>query len=108
MSKTHDEVTYPKLPSKVMGAGGPVTIKLRNSRMLAEDKEREVWGTWDESRREIELDTRGSMPHQWRVFFHELTHAMLSDSGLENLLTDQVVEAICDANATARMREKFG
>ena len=101
-----DAIVYPKIPTKMMGAGGPITIKLRNTRVAAEDKE--VWGTWDESQRVIELDTRGTMFHQWRVFFHELTHAMLADSGLENLFADNLVEAICDANATARMREKFG
>jgi len=103
-----DAVTYPKLPTRVMGAGGPITIKLRKSRVPTEDPNKEVWGTWDESQREIELDARGALSHQWRVYFHELTHAVLADSGLENLFTDQIVEALCDANATARMREKFG
>jgi len=48
----------------------------------------------------------------WRVYFHELTHVALTESGLANVLLpvihDEGIDAICDAIATARMRERFG
>ena len=97
---------YPRLPTNVEAAGGPVIVKLRTAKVMAEDKE--VWGSWDESSRTIELDARVHPRHQWRVFFHELMHATLADAGLENLFPEPTVEALCDAVATARMREKFG
>ena len=45
---------------------------------------------------------------RWRTFYHELTHVAVIDSGLANNLRDKIHEALCDAMATARMRERFG
>lgn len=98
----------PRIPKKIMGAGGPITIQFRKPKMQEGiPKTEDSWATWDDSTRIIEVDSGASAVHQWRVFFHEVTHAMLADSGLENIFDDKVVEAICDANATARMRERF-
>lgn len=101
-----DAPSFPRLPTRIQGAGGIITVHARTTRVKAEDKE--VWGSWDESTRVIELDTRGEPSHQWRVLYHELMHATLADSGLENLFPEATVEALCDAVATARMRERFG
>lgn len=68
----------------------------------------ECWGIWDESIRTITLDKTATKRHQWRVLFHELGHVALDDSGLSNGMDASVVEAICDAIASARMRERFG
>jgi hypothetical protein len=48
------------------------------------------------------------LAHQWRTLFHELTHVALDDSGLSNGMNDELVEAVCDAVATQRVREMFG
>jgi hypothetical protein len=68
----------------------------------------ECWGIWNEATRTITLDKTATKPHLWRVFFHELTHVALDDAGLSNGMDDRLVEATCDAMASARMREKFG
>jgi Zn-dependent peptidase ImmA (M78 family) len=68
----------------------------------------ECWGIWDDSTRTILLDKSANRRHQWRVLYHELAHVALSDAGLDNGIGDELVEAICDAVATARMRERFG
>ena len=97
---------FPRLPKTVMGIGGPVVIKHRTETVKVTDAE--VWGSWDDSTRTIDIDTRVGMEHQWRVYYHEWMHACLADSGLENLFPDATVEALCDAVSTARMIERFG
>ena len=66
------------------------------------------YGTWDEETRVIEIDSTPPLEHQWRVLYHELTHVAFTDSGLDEMMTAEALEAACDANATARMRERFG
>lgn len=70
--------------------------------------EHEAWGTWEPHTRTVEIDTSAPMAHQWRTLFHELAHVALDDAGLSHGMHDDLVEAVCDAIATARMRERFG
>ena len=65
------------------------------------------YGQWLESARTIELNESMSEQQQWIALFHEQTHVALSDSGVDEVLTEEMVEAICDAIATARFREQF-
>ena len=98
---------YPDLPTKIMGMAGPITIRMRTARAtIREDKD--TWGTWDESTRMIDVDAGATKAHQWRILYHELAHSMLADSGIENMFADNIIETICDAVASARMRERFG
>ena len=99
------EVVYPKLPVRFDALAGEVRLRLR-PRTKADG--RDAWGSWDENTRVIEIDATALPRHQWQTLYHELAHAALTDSGVEEILTDQVVEAICDCVATARMRERFG
>ncbi len=92
--------------SGVEGAGGPITV--RRVKRARSDDGRACWGTWEASRREIQLDSSARREHQWRVLWHELTHAALDDAGLAYLLSDEGNESICEAVATARMREFRG
>lgn len=96
---------YPKLPSKIMGAGGMIKI-VRQAELTYEGKA--CWGLWDESTRTITIDSGATPEHARRVFYHEVAHAMLADSGIENLFDDNTVEMLCDMIATGRMRERFG
>jgi hypothetical protein len=62
-------------------------------------------GTFDPKARAIELD-KSLEPHfMWKLFYHELTHAALVDSGVYNFLHLRLEEAICDAVATQRLQE---
>ena len=98
-------MTYPPIPESVESAGGTVRIELGEAPVtdgLACD------GLWDSARQVISLDASVPDRHRWRTYFHELTHVALTDSGLDELLEPKLHEAICNAVATARMRERFG
>jgi hypothetical protein len=88
-----------------MAPGGPIAVtvvaKLHEGGV-------ECWGVWMLEDREIKIQRHRSRAHMWNTLYHELTHAALDDSGLSNMLTEQQQEMLCDAIATARMREKFG
>ncbi len=99
-------ISWPPLPTRVEGAGGPITVK-RVKRARSDDG-KACWGTWDASRREVQVDRSPPRSHQLHTLFHELTHAALDDAGLAQLLSDHGQEAICEAIATARMRELRG
>ena len=99
-------MSYPPIPTLVRGTGGAIKVRKRR-RPKAWDNS-EVWGMWDDAKRLVTIDATATVEHQWFVLFHELTHAALHDSGLENLMDDKAVEAVCDAMATARMQEFRG
>jgi hypothetical protein len=46
------------------------------------------------------------------TLFHEQTHAAITDAGLDNRFAgedgDKLLEQVCEAVATSRMRERFG
>lgn len=97
---------YPPIPKTVAMPGGDVTVVFKPH--LKHGDGTECWGLWDISTRTIELLSTAPKRHQWRVLFHELTHAALDDSGISQGLTEQLEESLCEAVATARMRERFG
>jgi Zn-dependent peptidase ImmA (M78 family) len=96
-------VSLPTLPRVVQGAGGPIRVRLVKVAAL-EDKV-PCWGVWEPERRLVKIDRAAPKAHQWRILYHELTHAALHDAGLSHLLTDDAEESLCDAMATARMAE---
>lgn len=96
--------TYPPLPKSVMAPGGEVTVWLVDKAGTNGD----AWGTWQEATRTVEIEKSAQPRHRWRVFYHEMTHVALDDAGLSNGMPEELVEAICDAMASARMRERFG
>ena len=97
---------YPALPKKVSMPGGDVTIILLPAVIHPDGSE--CWGIWEESTRSITIDTTAKPAHRWLTYYHELTHVALTDSGLDDALHRNVVETLCNAMATARMRERFG
>lgn len=98
--------TFPALPKTVSAPGGEVSITLVEK--LRHPDGDECWGIWDESIRVITLDQTGTRRHLWKVLYHELAHVALSDAGLDNGMSYELVETVCDAIASARMRERFG
>ena len=88
-----------------MAPGGPITVTVVAK---LQDAGVDCWGMWRLDERTITIERHRSRKHMWSTLFHELTHAALDDSGLSNMLTDQQQEMLCDALATARMRERFG
>ena len=97
---------WPKLPRTVQGSGGPIAV--RRKRVLKAEDGDAAWGLWDAGARTIWVAYGLTREQQWRVYYHELMHATLSDSGLENVFPEQGVETLCDAVATARIQEHRG
>lgn len=98
-------VKYPPLPKTVEMAGGTVTVTKKTP--IVEGGVH-CWGVWDESTRTITIDSTCTPRHMWKIYYHELMHVTLDDSGLSNGMQDELVEAICDCASVSRMRERFG
>lgn len=95
---------YPSLPKRVSGAGGDLTVVLVD----APGGDKENMGHFDPTIRHIEVAKALRGDQRWMVFFHEVTHAALWDSGAHNAVPGAAEEIVCDAIATARLRERFG
>lgn len=98
---------YPKLPSRVMCPSGWVPVRLVRGLTRGSANE-ELLGLAEYRPRRISIEASMTREQQWEVFYHELMHMTLYDSGLANLFSTKKKEAICDAAAIARMRERFG
>lgn len=96
---------YPPLPKSVQAPGG--LIKVITTKDNIKHENAECWGLYDPEMRTITIDMKAAPRQRWLTFFHELTHVALIDSGLNNGMSDALHEAICDAVATQRMRERF-
>ena len=96
----------PAFPVEVMGLGGPITVEIADK--LTDEDGGHCWGLWMAPQRLVKIERHTSRDHMWATLYHELIHAALDDSGLSNMLTEPQQEALCDALATARIRERFG
>jgi len=99
-------MTRRALPLEVQGAGGPITIEVVGK--CADEEGAHCWGLWKQAERRVVVERHKSDRHMWATLYHELVHAALDDAGLSHFLTTEQQEALADAIATARVREKFG
>lgn len=97
---------WPSLPKKVRGSGGLITV-VEVDQPKGDDGSHSD-GTWEPEGRLISMKQNLEQRYKWIIFEHELAHAMLCDSGLVNLLTDAMQEALADAIGTARVVEMEG
>lgn len=97
--------SYPRLPAKVSAPGGDVTVHLLKHPTV---NGIEVWGSWETAKRRIEINSTNARDIQWHTLYHELMHVALTDSGAKQMFKNKEQELLCDAVATARMRERFG
>lgn len=98
---------YPPLPRTVQGAGGTLTVELVD-KIEPSTPEEDVLGQFQPETRHIRIKRSLRGDQRWLVYFHELTHAALWDSGAHNALPGPAEEIVCDAIATSRLRERFG
>jgi len=86
------------VPNEIPSLLGPVSVHLVN-----EVGDEDNCGDWSHEKREIRI--RKSLPHTviWHTFYHQQMHMILEDSGVAQLLTKKLDEAICDAFATYRV-----
>lgn len=99
---------YPPLPKHVAGSGGDIDIVMVDKIDVDVGEDHDVLGVFRATTRRIEVLKTLRRDQQWLVLFHELAHAALWDSGAANALAGSQEEVICDAIATARLRERFG
>ena len=107
MKKPAKPRRYPPLPKSVQGSGGTITVEVVPSLHKTGDEE-DTLGDFNPSTRHIRILKSLRGDQRWLVFFHELCHASLWDSGAHNALPCPAEEIVCDAIATARLRERFG
>lgn len=104
---------WPPIPKSVMGAGGPIKVKLVDAieadagKPTAGDNS-VTFGIWEGHKRLIRIVKTLELSFQWNVLQHELVHAALFDSGVTNLLPPEQEECLCDALASARIAEMRG
>lgn len=99
-------VCWPAIPKRIMGAGGPITVRL--VKRPRGDDGSDAWGTWQPDTRTIRIERGAPIAHKWRVLYHEIVHSALHDAGLTQLLTDDAEEALCEAISSARIVEMRG
>lgn len=97
---------WPPIPAVVQGMGGPITVRVIPN--PKDEDGNELWGSWEQSTRVIEIDAAAPIEFRWHTLGHELCHAALGDSGLVNVIEEKLVEALCDAFGTARVQEMRG
>ena len=97
---------YPPLPKAVIGLSGAITVEVVDA--LKDDDGTPCWGLWSQIGRRVQVQRSADKRHEWAVLYHELVHAALDDAGVSHLLSEAHIEALCDALASARVRERFG
>jgi hypothetical protein len=99
---------FPPLPKTFGAPLAPVRVVITRFPAPTDKDEDGDYGMWSELTREIRINAAHPRWQQWQSLFHEQTHVALSDSGIDELLTHEMLEGICDAVATQRFRERFG
>jgi hypothetical protein len=82
-----------RLPSSIWSSLGPVPVVKKKGLV----KKKDALGMWDGRRREIHLELENIPAVDASTFFHEMTHVALWDSGVQNSLTLEQIESVCDA-----------
>ena len=95
-----------RIPATVEGTAGPITVEVLPA--VKDDDGAPCWGLWRQGERRITVQRMPNTRQMWATFYHELAHAAMDDAGVSHFLTEEQQEALADAIATARVRERFG
>lgn len=94
-----------RFPNAVRGVLGSIRVEITDDLM----EKHGAWGMANYSDRVITIDAdvlegkdRGWV---WKIFWHEVAHFWLEDSGVGSGLSKEQKEQICDAYAAARVTE---
>lgn len=98
----------PPIPRVLNAAGGAVEVEVVESLAQHAAPDENVLGLYDQTERKISIWAKLKLRERHRTFWHEATHVALNDSGLENGMTIEMQEAVCDAVATMVMRALHG
>ena len=92
-------------PAKVGSALGPLSVTYVEEIRGAEGKVIEdTLGLFNGAQRAIQVLSGQHPDQEAHTLLHEWVHGVLWDTGLSNLLTNDQIEAVCDAMSTALMR----
>lgn len=92
----------PPIPATMPSVLGPVPV--RRVKGLRNSADEACFGIWRADRRTVELEEDAALTTVWHTYWHEWTHVALWDAGLHGIDLP-LEERICDAFATARVRE---
>ena len=99
-------LVLPPLPDAVATQLGPVPVRVvKKLRYKKDGKKQRLFGRYCAIERVIEISAEAVPVMQWQTLFHEMVHVALGDVGLNNVISDEQVEVICDTLATARVVE---
>lgn len=87
---------WPAIPRSIRGPAGRILVR---QPWRVDPAIPEVVGYWHSRERRIDIDRRMSRHSKWHVLLHEMTHAALSDVGLDLSHDQALEERICDAVA---------
>lgn len=92
----------PPIPATTPSVLGPVpTTRVRD---LRDKKDRACYGIWRSDVRDVRLESDMALVKAWHTYWHEWAHIVMDDAGVISK-DDEVAERLCDAFATARVRE---
>ncbi len=90
----------PPLPTTIPSVLGPVAVSMHDN--LRDANGSACLGIWNPSERRVRLESNAALLAQWHTYWHEHAHVTFWDAGLK---VGKKEERICDALATARVRE---
>lgn len=96
--------SYLAIPRSIPSQLGPVPVVVVDSIMGA-DSTLNLMGGFDPIRRVIYLKREQAPVQKLHTLFHEGCHVWSFDAGLRQLVHPQLMQAICDASASARIAE---
>lgn len=102
---TAPQPELPPIPRSVATQLGPVPVVFVDSLVNGEGKQ--VVGGFHTIKRVIYLrrDLLENPRIAWAVYYHEVAHIVMYDSGLANMIPPEVQQAIADAFAIQRVAE---
>ncbi len=81
---------------------GPVPV-VRVAGLRALENGEECMGIWRPQERDVRIEAETTAVGAWHTFWHEWAHIVFYDAGVR--IEKALEEQICDALATARVRE---
>lgn len=91
----------PPIPATTPSVLGPVpTTRIAD---LRDRKDRACFGIWRSDVRDVRLEANMDLTKAWHTYWHEWAHIVMDDAGV--MPEEAVAERLCDAFATARVRE---
>lgn len=93
--------SLPPIPTTVPSVLAPIPVT--RVRDLRDKNGAACFGIWRNDVRDVRLEAEMHGVTAWHTYWHEWTHVILWDAGVK--LREADAERVCDALATARVRE---